>query len=451
MHVSEGSEISGSHPENVAVTPEPQVDPSVGDGAAEEDPVSETPRAAEVDPATAQDGAARATQLKHPPRFPGLLRALRTGRPVEGRITAVIKGGYEVKVGRARGFCPHSQIALEREEHPDRHLDQTYPFRVTQVRRGGEDIVLSRRALLEAARLDEASAVRATLIEGAVMRGRVHGTADFGAFVDLGAGVMGLVHVSELAHGRVRRAEDVVQAGQVVEVKVLKIDPDKGRIALSLRQAQADPWAGIAARFVCGQTYAGVVARHVEFGVFVELASGVEALASANELPPLAGSWSEILAPGTTREWFVLGVDERQRRISLTLPADGPPVTIETGAILRGRVQRIERFGVFIWLAPGRVGLMPRAWAADAGDDLRRRFTIGAEIEARVVECTDEGRRIRLAPPALELLEPPAAPQPAREPRREPRREPTQRAAEAPAHSAFGSILADKLRAALDR
>jgi predicted RNA-binding protein with RPS1 domain len=162
-------------------------------------------------------------------------------------------------------------------------------------------------------------------------------------------------------------------------------------------------------------------------------------------LPPLDRPWGEVLAPGTIREWYVLSVDPVKRRISLTLPGEGPAGTVEAGAVLRGRVQRLERFGVFLWLAPGRVGLIPRAWTgATSDDDLRRRFAHGTEVEARVVECDEEGRRLRLAPPGFDATERPAAAPRARAPK--PQREPA-----APTGSGFGSILADKLREALHK
>ena len=173
----------------------------------------------------------------------------------------MIKGGYEVRLGKVRGFCPHSQIDIHRVNDPAEHVGKQFLFRVTQVRRGGEDVVVSRRAVLEDQRREEASAVRATLLEGAIMRGHVASVAGFGAFVDLGAGVMGLVHVSELSHARISRVEDVVKEGDEVSVKILKLHDSGKKISLSIRQAESDPWAAVGATFHPGKIYPGTVRR----------------------------------------------------------------------------------------------------------------------------------------------------------------------------------------------
>jgi small subunit ribosomal protein S1 len=402
----------------------------------------------------AKKGKAHSPRAKqHSPQRATLYRAFRAGRPVEGRIERVIKGGYEVRVGRSRGFCPHSQIDLHRVEEPEAFVGQTTLFRITQVRRGGTDVVLSRRALLEEERLEEAKAVRATLIEGSVMQGRVAGLADFGAFVDLGAGVMGLVHLSELSHSRISKVSEAVKPGDPVEVKILKLDDRRGRVSLSIKQAERDPWTDTSERFRVGEVYSGTVCRLSDFGAFVELAPGIEALAPASELPPSREPWREQLKPGEARDWLVLSVEPAQHRISLTVPVEGLKLdelpALEVGANLTGRVQRIERFGVFVWLGPGRVGLVPAMWSGvPKGQELERRFPIDEELEVEVVELSDDHRRIRLAKKGCGPDSRPAARPKPRESRQRPR------AAEksAPAVqevASFGTSLADKLRAAL--
>jgi small subunit ribosomal protein S1 len=415
--------------------PEAEAAPAAGEGAD-----SDAPKDAPKDATAERPKARRAS------RYPTLVRAFRSGRPVDGTIVEVIKGGYTVKVGKANGFCPHSQIDLQREDNPERQVGQTYQFKIAQLRRGGEDIVLSRRALLEEGRADEAKAVRATLIEGAVTVGRVVGTAAFGAFVDLGAGVQGLVHISEISHQRIQSVEDAVKVGDSVRVRVLKLK-ETGRISLSIRGAQEDPWADIAKRFEVGRVYPGTVQRIAEFGAFVELAPGVEALAPAREFPPASGGWKEGLEPGSSHEWYVLSVEPRARRLSVTLPGGAPEASasLTEGAELEGRVQRIERYGVFVWLGPGRVGLMPRVWTGAAGGaDLRRGFKIGAPVEVSVVEIADDGRKIRLCKKGV-------APRPEQDdaaPSRSRAKARTTRTDE-PEPESFGTSLAEKLRAAL--
>jgi small subunit ribosomal protein S1 len=394
-------------------------------------------------------------------RLASLFRAFRSGRPLEGTVEGAIKGGYEVKLGKVRAFCPHSQIDLQRADDPAAHVGEQYLFRITQLRRGGDDIVVSRRAILEDERKEEAKAVRATLIEGAVMQGRVAGIAEFGAFVDLGAGVMGLVHVSELAHTRVTRVGDAVKVGDLLRVKVLKLDDKSQRISLSARLAQEDPWAEVPGRIAVGAVYPGEIKRVTDFGAFVELLPGVEALAPASEFPPSRSDWREGLSSGATRDWLVLSVDAEGRRISVTPPVEGkrleelPPLVV--GGRTEGRVQRVERYGVFVWLGPGRVGLMPSAWSGTPrGEDLSRRFPIGESVEVDVVEVAEDGKRIRLAKAGVKI-EPES---PRRTARRTPAgqgktsragREESQRPAGEQSGEGFGTILADKLRAALER
>ena len=414
-------------------------------------PVSATP--APADTAVEKSASAPQGGRQQRSRAASLYRAMRSRRPVAGRVEGVIKGGYEVRLGKVRGFCPHSQIDLHRVDTPEIHVGKSLMFRVTQVRRGGEDVVLSRRAVLEDERREEAAAVRATLLEGAVMRGRVAGLAEFGVFVDLGAGVMGLVHVSEVSHSRVARVEDAVREGDAVQVRILKIHDGGKKISLSIRQAMEDPWAEIDRRFVPGTVYPGTVQRLTGFGAFVELAPGVEALAPAGEFAPSAKSWKDDLEVGRTCDWLVLSVDRRQRRITVVPPVEGydasAATALQVGASIRGRVQRIEDFGVFVWLAPGHVGLMPNALSGvPRGTDMQRRFPVGDPVEVEIREITGDGRRIRLAQKG-------AMAKPERPPQREPRRveppPPPRRPEPAREASSFGTSLAEKLRAALEQ
>jgi small subunit ribosomal protein S1 len=448
------SDVAGdgeSIPEAPSVEPEPahteqqatQSETPTASEAGEADEIGGSEEPTEDEPAiapTAGDGRSPRSRMSRgrQMRLASLYRSFRSGRPIEGVIEGVIKGGYEVRLGKIRGFCPHSQIALERIQKPEDHVGQKYLFRITQLRRGGDDIVVSRRAVLEDERQEEASAVRATLIEGAVMRGHVAGLAEFGAFVDLGAGVMGLVHVSELSHTRITRVSDAVKIGDAVSAKILKLDEKSKRVSLSIRQAQADPWTGVDERFEV-----------------------VEALAPASEFPPSKQGWRDGLDKGQSRDWLVLSVDAAQHRISVTPPdkeisLDGlPPLVV--GANLRGRVQRVEKFGVFVWLGPGRIGLMPNVWTGtQRGEDVSRRFPIDDEIEVVVVEVGDGGRRIRLAKQGVAIEEPAARPKPRRQKADRQRgagrpHAGADRAAGTSSDGTFGTILADKLRAALGK
>jgi small subunit ribosomal protein S1 len=342
-------------------------------------------------------------------------------------------------------------------DDPESFIGTTHQFRITQLRRGGEDVVVSRRAVLEADRREEAAAVRATLIEGAVMLGRVSGLARFGAFVDLGAGVTGLVHITELSHGRINSVDQAVHVGEPVRVKILKLQGEHDRISLSIRQASEDPWVGVEAAFKSAQVVPGKVLRLADFGAFVELAPGVEALAPASEFPPRVGGWKDSLPVGSRQRWRVLKVDTAQRRISVTIAGEENEqvlAELTPGVELKGRVQRVEKFGVFVWLGPGRVGLMPNVLTGTPpGTDLASRFPIAEDVDVEVVGV-DEAGKIRLAlKGAAQRRERTARAEPRGDfPRRRGPKAKSERVPDASftdSSAGFGSLLADKLKDAL--
>jgi small subunit ribosomal protein S1 len=410
------------------------------------------------------------------PRDPAVIRAFRAGHPVDGLIEKVIKGGYEVRVGRCRGFCPHSQMDIHRVENAEEHVGKTYSFKILQLRRGGEDVVLSRREILQAEHSDEMKAVRATLIEGAVMTGRVARLTEFGAFVDLGAGVTGLVHLTELAHGRVVRASDIVTVGDRVPVKITKLDDATGKISLSVKQAVTDPWESVPSSFLVGKAYPGKIKRFAEFGVFVELRREIEALAPAREFPPSAGSWREGLSVDATSDWVVIAVDAARRRITVVPAFEGWQAlfgaALAPGTHVTGKVVKAEPFGVFVWLGPGKVGMVPRVWSGSGdGPGFEQRFVPGSDLAVEVVDVSEAGNRIRLSVAGVDREAAEAAraaslrPRPAPAERRPPperrpsaerpqRREREEAPRPAPAPdpgTGFGSHLGEALRAALKR
>jgi small subunit ribosomal protein S1 len=413
----------------------------------------------EVDPGKAAEAEKKTAELKaRQARVAPLYRAFRGKRGISGRVEKSIKGGYEIRIGQVRAFCPHSQIDVQRADDPESFVGTTHQFLITQLRRGGEDVVVSRRAVMESERREEAAAVRATLIEGAVMLGRVSGLAKFGAFVDLGAGVTGLAHITEVSHGHINRVDQAVHIGEAVRVKILSLQDGNDRISLSIRQASEDPWASVEGAFIPAGVYTGKLLRFADFGAFVELSPGVEALAPASEFPPSAGGWRDGLEPGSDYSWRVLRIDAERRRISLTPGTEGAsaPPELSPGVELNGKVQRIEAFGVFVWLAPGQVGLIPNALTGTPpGTELATRFPIASDVEVVVAGIDDRGR-IRLSKKGAQRPQPRSndrserAPRPERAPRR---RAPRPQRAPQPAMSdsteGFGSLLADKLKDAL--
>lgn len=417
-----------------------------------------------------------------------LADAFRAGLPVEGRVEKSIKGGYEVRIAGQRAFCPISQIDSVRTTETSVHEGKVYTFRIIEYKEGGRNLVVSRRALLQAEDKKKAEEAKKSIVPGAVLQGRVVSVREYGAFVDLG-GVQGLLHVSEMGWSRVTTPAEIVKPGDEITVKVLKVDEEKGKISLGMKQLQADPWSTIAGSYAAGQIRTGRVVRVQDFGAFIELEPGIEALAHSSTFAPTGkqDGWKQTVPPGTTGEFEVLTIDSERKRIGVAFLGDGswrasreeraaegatsepssdgapespvpaarasadarpagtaagrvkapPPerAAIRVGARMMGKVERHESFGVFVYLAPGRTGLMPAGESAtQRGADLKKTFPAGGEIEVMVLDVDPSGRRIRLSRKALLEME-----------------EKTDAKEFATRHEAketFGSI-GDKLRAAL--
>jgi small subunit ribosomal protein S1 len=400
--------------------------------------------------------------------------AFHAGLPVEGKVERAVKGGYEVRIARQRGFCPLSQIDTLRNTDPAEHLGRVYAFRIIEYKEGGRNLVVSRRALLEEEQRARAVEIRRSISPGAVMTGRVVSVREFGAFVDLGAGVHGLLHVSEMGWSRVPEASQVVRMGEDIVVKVLRVDDGTQQIALGLKQLTTDPWSMVQATYEVGQVRTGRVTRLAEFGAFVELEPGVEGLAHSSTFAPrgrsggarparartvrsaerssasgrgrahaISGEWTQSVAVGMTGVFEILSIDPDKKRIGVALVEEGSARAgqaapeIVAGARLTGIVDRHERYGVLVFLAPGRTGLIPLGETGVPNEaDVARAFPVGAEVEVIVLEIDASGRRIRLSRKAV------LAAGEASEVREYAERE------EAAPAEAFGS-LADKLRGAL--
>ena len=339
--------------------------------------------------------------------------AFATGVAVEGKVAGVIKGGYEVRIARERAFCPLSQIDLVRTTDPAVHVGKTYAFRVTEYKDGGKSIVVSRRKQLDEEQQASAAAVRESIVPDAVLPGRVVSVLDYGAFVDLGGGIQGLLHVSDMSWSRGTTPGALVAAGDQITVKVLRVDEATGKISLGLKQLQDDPWSTVSTTITVGDVRSGRVTRLADFGAFVELAPGIEGLAHASTFPPTgrAGGWSNVVPVGSTAAFEVLSIDPAQKRIGLAVVEEGSSRAagavasrdeLAPGTILTGKVERHERFGVFVFLSPGRTGLMPASETGrDRDADLVKAFPIGSEVEVAVLEADASGRRIRLSKKAV--------------------------------------------------
>ena len=248
--------------------------------------------------------------------------AYRAGLAVEGKVVQEVKGGYEVRVARERAFCPLSQIDIIRTENAAVHVGQTYRFKIIEYKEGGRNVVVSRRKQLEEEQRANADEMRKSIVPGAVITGRVVSVPDFGAFVDLGGGIQGLLHVSEMSWTRVSNPNEVVAPGDEITVRVLRVDDANGKIALGLKQLQDDPWTTAPEKFPVGTVRTGRVARIAEFGVFVELEPGFTGLLPAAETGTDRGVDLRRAFPiGSEVQVVVHEVDAAARRIRLSKKA----------------------------------------------------------------------------------------------------------------------------------
>jgi small subunit ribosomal protein S1 len=264
-----------------------------------------------------QRGAATRRQLED---------AFRAGLPVEGKVDVQVKGGYTVTIAGLRAFCPASQIDIVRETNPADHLGRVYTFRIGEFRDDGRKFVVSRRAWLEAEQRERAAELRRTLSEGAIVTGRVVSVREFGAFIDLGSGVQGLLHVSEMDWSRVSDPSRLFKTGDEITVKILRLESKDGedRIALGLKQLTDDPWSVAGSKYPVGKAVQGRVTRLADFGAFIELEPGVEGLLPFAESGVARGADARKAFPiGTGVGVMVVELDAAGRRLRLSVKAIG--------------------------------------------------------------------------------------------------------------------------------
>jgi small subunit ribosomal protein S1 len=250
--------------------------------------------------------------------------AFHAGLPVEGKVDAQVKGGYTVSIARLRAFCPASQIDVVRDTDPASHIGRVYAFRIIEFAEDGRKFVVSRRSLQEVEQKQRAEAVRRALTPDAVITGRVASVREFGVFVDIGGGVQGLLHVSEMGWSRVNDPSQMFKPGDEITVKVLRLESKAGdeKIALGLKQLTDDPWSSVESKYPVGQVARGRVARIAEFGVFVELEPGVTGLLPAVESGVAKGTdLKKVFRPGTEVDVIVLETDVAGRRLRFSIKA----------------------------------------------------------------------------------------------------------------------------------
>ncbi len=328
--------------------------------------------------------------------------------PVEGKVIQTIKGGLQVEVLKRRAFCPISQIDTQYVENAETYVGQTFQFRITRLTEGGRNIVVSRRDLMEAELQKVRKAFMQELAVDQIYTGRVTRVMPYGAFVELVPGVEGMVHISELSWSRVEKPEEVVGPGDKIEVKVLRIEPaDKQmKIALSVKQISGNPWERVGDDVDVGQKLTGKVIRCAPFGAFVEIMPGIEGLVHISEMSytKRVVNPEEIVQPGQSVSVMVKEVDLIKRRIGLSIrDAEGDPwMDVEdkytAGQQVNGTVEKKEKFGMFIALSPGIVGLLPKSVIKDSPEASRiENLKPGADIGVVVQNVQVADRRISLS------------------------------------------------------
>ncbi|WP_434634351.1 30S ribosomal protein S1 [Chromobacterium sp. CV08] len=340
-----------------------------------------------------------------------LEEALEAGTILSGLISGKVKGGLTVMVNGIRAFLPGSLVDVRPVKDTTPYENKQIEFKVIKLDRKRNNVVVSRRSVLEETLGEERKALLETLKEGAVIKGIVKNITDYGAFVDLG-GIDGLLHITDLAWRRVKHPSEVLAVGDEVEAKVLKFDQEKNRVSLGLKQLGEDPWVGLSRRYPSGTRLFGKVTNLTDYGAFVEIEQGIEGLVHVSEM-----DWtnknvhpSKVVQVGDEVEVMILEIDEDRRRISLGMkqclanPWNEFADNFHKGDKLKGAIKSITDFGVFVGLPGGIDGLVhlsDLSWN-EAGEEAVRKFKKGDEVEAVVLSIDVEKERISLGIKQLE-------------------------------------------------
>jgi len=337
--------------------------------------------------------------------------AYRNEIPVEGKIKETCKGGYRVELMHRNAFCPVSQIDIKYVDKPEDYVGETYLFMITQFEDSGRNIVVSRRTILEKEQRKLEQAFLAGLTVGAEVKGTVTRLMPYGVFVELVPGLEGMIHISEMSWSRLERPEDVVKTGEAIQVKVIGIEdddrPNRKKIALSVKALSGDPWESIAERFHPGDKIKGKVTRCAKFGAFVEIAPGIEGLVHISEMSykKRIVKPEEIVRPGDAVQVMIKEYSSEDRRVSLSIrDAEGDPwievpEKYRPGQVVKGTLEKKEKFGFFVCLEPGVTGLLPKSKISQAPkpsaiEKLKEGNAITVVIDRVIVQ----DRKISLSP-----------------------------------------------------
>ena len=331
--------------------------------------------------------------------------AMEEGRIVEGFVSGKVKGGLTAMVNGIRAFLPGSLVDIRPVKDTTPYENKTMELKVIKLDRKRNNVVVSRRAVLEASVGADREAIMENLKEGAIVKGVVKNITDYGAFIDLG-GIDGLLHITDLAWRRVKHPSEVLTVGDEIEAKILKFDQEKNRVSLGIKQMGDDPWNGLARRYPQGTRMFGKVTNLTDYGAFVEIEQGIEGLVHVSEM-----DWtnknvhpSKVVSLGDEVEVMILEIDEQRRRISLGMkqcqsnPWDDFEINHKKGDKVKGQIKSITDFGVFIGLDGGIDGLVhlsDLSWS-QPGEEAVRSYKKGDEVEAVVLAIDVERERISL-------------------------------------------------------
>ena len=346
-------------------------------------------------------------QVERPKDWSSLEQVFADKATLMGTVTGVVKGGFSVDVG-VRAFMPASRSGVREAAEMEKFVGQEIRCRIIKLDVADEDVVVDRRAVAEEEERSVQERRYTEIQEGETMNGAVRSLTDYGAFVDLG-GIDALLHVGDIAWGRVNKPADVLSLGQQVEVRVLKISADSGkrRISVGMKQLQPHPWDSVPEKYKTGERVRGVVTRTVDFGAFVELEPGIEGLIHLSEM-----SWakkvrkvSDVVKPGETVEAVILGVNAGERRISLGLKQTlGDPWAevaqkFAVGSVIEGPVTSLTKFGAFVQLSEGVEGMIhiSEISAEKRVFHPQEILRVGQTVKAQILEVDQEKRQLRLS------------------------------------------------------
>ena len=331
--------------------------------------------------------------------------AMKEGRIVEGYVSGKVKGGLTAMVNGIRAFLPGSLVDIRPVKDTAPYENKSMELKIIKLDRKRNNVVVSRRAVLEASHGADRQAMMENLKEGAIVKGIVKNITDYGAFVDLG-GIDGLLHITDLAWRRVKHPSEVLAVGDEVEAKILKFDQEKNRVSLGIKQMGDDPWTGLERRYPQGTRLFGKVTNLTDYGAFVEIEQGIEGLVHVSEM-----DWtnknvhpSKVVQLGDEVEVIILEIDEQRRRISLGMkqcksnPWDDFALNHKKGDKVKGQIKSITDFGIFIGLEGGIDGLVhlsDLSWSVP-GEEAVRNYKKGDELEAVVLAIDVERERISL-------------------------------------------------------